>query len=156
MECFTLAAPLDAHVGPGAGSAGRACDGMSSGALPQDADPFDEKTEGTMANTRVPDIALINLGFLMALKEAVVRDPVQASYQFRLHPSDAAVIRDLGFDALESLALDLDRSIVTLRYTGQDLRDLLKTPRRCSTSLPACAELVRADVRSAESVLPGE
>jgi hypothetical protein len=39
-----------------------------------------------MANTRVPDIALINLGFLLALKDAVVRDPVQAYYQFRLHP----------------------------------------------------------------------
>lgn len=81
-----------------------------------------------MANARVSDIALINLGFLLALKEAVVRDPVQACYQFRLHPSDAAVIGDLGFDALESLALGLDESIVTLRYTGEDLRDLLKTP----------------------------
>jgi hypothetical protein len=87
----------------------------------------DLQGEGTMANTRVPDIALINLGFLLALKEAVVRDPVQAYYQFRLHPSDAAVIGDLGFDALESLALGLDQSIVTLRYTGPDLRDQLKT-----------------------------
>lgn len=81
-----------------------------------------------MTNIHVPDIALINLGFLLALKEAVMRDPLQACYQFRLAPSDAAVIRDLGFDALESLALGLDDSIVTLRYTGQDLIDLLKTP----------------------------
>ena len=81
-----------------------------------------------MANAQLTDIALINLGFLLALKEAVVRDPVQACYQFRLHPSDAAVIGELGFDTLESLALGLDESIVTLRYTGQDLRDLLKTP----------------------------
>ena len=43
-------------------------------------------------------------------------------------PSDSSVIRDLGFDALESLALGLDDSIVTLRYTGQDLVGLLKTP----------------------------
>jgi hypothetical protein len=95
-----------------------------------------------MANTRVPDIALINLGFLMALKEAVVRDPVQASYQFRLHPSDAAVIRDLGFDALESLALGLDESIVTLRYTGQDLCDLLKTPPALRNIFTSVRELV--------------
>jgi hypothetical protein len=115
---------------------------MSSGGLPQDVDPFDEKTEGTMADTRVPDIALINLGFLMALKEAVVRDPVQASYQFRLHPSDAAVISDLGFDALESLALGLDESIVTLRYTGQDLCDLLKTPPALRTIFASVRELV--------------
>jgi hypothetical protein len=81
-----------------------------------------------VANAQLSDIALINLGFLLALKEAVVRDPVQASYQFRLQPSDAAAIGELGFDALESLALGLDESIVTLRYTGQDLRDLLKTP----------------------------
>lgn len=81
-----------------------------------------------MANAQLSDIALINLGFLLALKDAVVRDPVQACYQFRLQPGDAAVIGELGFDALQSLALGVDESIVTLRYTGQDLRDLLKTP----------------------------
>jgi len=104
--------------------------------------PFDEQAEGTMANTRVPDIALINLGFLMALKEAVVRDPVQASYQFRLHPRDVAVIADLGFDALESLALGLDESIVTLRYTGQDLCDLIKTPPALRSIFASVRELV--------------
>ena len=105
-----------------------------------------------MANTRVPDIALINLGFLMALKEAVVRDPVQASYQFRLHPSDAAVIADLGFDALESLALGLDESIVTLRYTGPG-------PMRSDQDAPGAAQHLckraragRADVGSAEPI----
>ena len=87
-----------------------------------------QNREDTVTNAQLSDIALINLGFLMALKEAVVRDPVQACYQFRLQPSDAAAIGELGFDALESLALGLDESIVTLRYTGQDLRDLLKTP----------------------------
>jgi hypothetical protein len=81
-----------------------------------------------VADTRVSDIALINLGFLLALKEAIARDPAQACYQFRLQPNDAAVIGELGFDALESLALGLDESIVTLRYTGEDLRDLLRTP----------------------------
>ena len=95
-----------------------------------------------MANTRVPDIALINLGFLLALKEAVVRDPVQAYYQFRLHPSDAAVIGDLGFDALESLALGLDQSIVTLRYTGQDLHDLIRTPPALRNIFATVRELV--------------
>ena len=95
-----------------------------------------------MANARVSDIALINLGFLLALKEAVVRDPVQACYQFRLHPSDAAVIGDLGFDALESLALGLDESIVTLRYTGQDLCDLLKTPPALRNIFASVRELV--------------
>jgi hypothetical protein len=98
--------------------------------------------EGTMANARVSDIALINLGFLLALKEAVVRDPAQACYQFRLHPSDAAVIGDLGFDALESLALGLDESIVTLRYTGEDLRDLLRTPPALRNIFATVRELV--------------
>lgn len=95
-----------------------------------------------MATTRVSDIALINLGFLLALKEAVLRDPVQACYQFRLHPSDAAVISDLGFDALESLALGLDESIVTLRYTGQDLRDLIRTPPALRNIFATVRELV--------------
>ena len=103
---------------------------------------LDLQGEGTMANTRVPDIALINLGFLLALKEAVVRDPVQAYYQFRLHPSDAAVIGDLGFDALESLALGLDQSIVTLRYTGQDLHDLIRTPPALRNIFATVRELV--------------
>jgi len=91
---------------------------------------------------RVPDIALINLGFLLALKDAVMRDPVQACYQFRLAPSDAAVIRDLGFDALESLALGLDDSIVTLRYTGQDLVDLLTTQPALRNIFATVRELV--------------
>ena len=95
-----------------------------------------------MTNIRVPDIALINLGFLLALKEAVMRDPVQACYQFRLDPSDANVIRDLGFDVLESLALGLDDSIVTLRYTGQDLVDLLKTPPALRNIFATVRELV--------------
>jgi hypothetical protein len=95
-----------------------------------------------VADTRVSDIALINLGFLLALKEAVVRDPVQACYQFRLHPGDAAVIGELGFDALESLALGLDESIVTLRYTGEDLRDLLRTPPPLRNIFATLRELV--------------
>jgi hypothetical protein len=98
--------------------------------------------EDTMADTRVSDIALINLGFLLALKEAVVRDPVQACYQFRLQPNDAALIGELGFDALESLALGLDESIVTLRYTGQDLRDLVKTPPALRNIFATVRELV--------------
>jgi hypothetical protein len=106
-----------------------------------------------MATTRVPDFALINLGFLLALKEAVVRDPVEASHRFRLHPSDAAVIRDLGFDALESLALGLDECIVTLRYTGQDLRDLIMTPPALRSIFVAVRELVEpASARPARSV----
>ena len=80
-----------------------------------------------MTDTRVPDIALINLGFLLALKDAVMRNPVLACQEFRLHPADAAVVRDLTFDRLESLALGLDGPIVTLRYTGRDLLDLVTT-----------------------------
>ena len=95
-----------------------------------------------MTKHRVPDITLINLGFLLALKEAVIRDPAQACYQFRLDPSDAALIRDLGFDALESLALGLDESIVTLRYTGQDLCDLIKTPPALRSIFATVRELI--------------
>ena len=99
-----------------------------------------------MANTHVSDIALINLGFLLALKEAVVRDPVQACFQFRLKPGDAAAIAELGFDALESLALGLDESIVTLRYTGQDLCDLIKTPPALRNIFATVRELVEPPV----------
>lgn len=95
-----------------------------------------------MANSHVSDIALINLGFLLALKEAVVRDPVQACFQFRLKPGDATLIAELGFDVLESLALGLDESIVTLRYTGQDLRDLIKTPPALRNIFATVRELV--------------
>ena len=95
-----------------------------------------------MADTLVPDFALINLGFLLALKEAVMRNPVQACQQFRLHPSDAAVVRDLTFDRLESLALGLEESIVTLRYTGQDLRDLVTTPPALRSVFAGVRELV--------------
>ncbi|HEV3239742.1 MAG TPA: hypothetical protein VG429_05020 [Casimicrobiaceae bacterium] len=111
-----------------------------------------------MPDTRVSDIALINLGFLLALKEAVVRDPVQACYQFRLHPSDAAVIGELGFDALESLALGLDESIVTLRYTGADLRDLIKTPPALRNIFATVRQLVEppAPPQRATTAVHGE
>jgi hypothetical protein len=83
-----------------------------------------------------------------------MRDPAQACYQFRLAPSDAAVIRDLGFDALESLALGLDDSIVTLRYTGQDLVDLLKTPPALRNIFATVRELVEpVSVRPSQSPL---
>lgn len=97
-----------------------------------------------MAHERVADVALINLGFLLALKDAVMRDAVRACYQFRLQPSDVAVIRDLGFDAMESLALGLDESIVTLRYTGQDLCDLVRTPPPLRNIFATVRELVEA------------
>ena len=95
-----------------------------------------------MADTRVPDIALINLGFLLALKDAVMRNPVQACQEFRLHPSDAAVVRDLTFDRLESLALGLHEPIVTLRYTGRDLRDLVTTHPALRSIFAGVRELV--------------
>jgi hypothetical protein len=95
-----------------------------------------------MATDRVPDIALINLGFLLALKEAVVRDPARACYQFRLDPADAAMIADLAFDALESLALGVDESLVTLRYTGRDLADLVKTPSALRNVFATLRQLV--------------
>lgn len=107
-----------------------------------------------MANMRLSDIALINLGFLVALKEAVVRDPVQACYQFHLHPSDAAVIGELGFDALESLALGLDESLVTLRYTGQDLRDLVQTPPALRNIFATVRELVEPMLARPEPSTP--
>jgi hypothetical protein len=37
-----------------------------------------------MTDMRVTDIAMINLGFLLALKERVMRDPVKGLYIFRL------------------------------------------------------------------------
>ena len=107
-----------------------------------------------MPDTRVSDIALINLGFLLALKEAVVRDPVQACYQFRLHPNDAAVIGELGFDALESLALGLDESLVTLRYTGADLRDLIRTPPALRNIFATVRELVEPPLAPQRSANP--
>lgn len=95
-----------------------------------------------MADTSIPDFALINLGFLLALKEAIMRNPAQACQEFHLEPGDAALVRDLNFDALESLALGLGESIVTLRYTGQDLRDLVATPPPLRSVFAGVRELV--------------
>lgn len=108
-----------------------------------------------MAATCVPDFALINLGFLLALKEAVMRNPVEACQRFRLHPSDAAVIRDLTFDTVESLALGLDESIVTLRYTGKDLRDLVSTPPALRSIFAGVRELVETAPGRPRRPLPG-
>jgi len=94
----------------------------------------------TMAD--VPDFALINLGYLLALKDAAMRNTARACQQYRMDPADAAVVRDLPFDTLESLALGLDESIVTLRYTGRDLRDLVTTPPALRGVFAGIRELV--------------
>jgi hypothetical protein len=113
---------------------------MSSGELPKGVDLFDERQRAPWQTLAYPTL-LINLGFLMALKEAVVRDPVQASYQFRLHRATPP-FRDLGFDAPGVARPGLDESIVTLRYTGQDLCDLIKTPPALRNIFASVRELV--------------
>jgi hypothetical protein len=61
----------------------------------------------------------------------------------------------LSFDTLESLALGLDESIVTLRYTGQDLRDLVTTPPALRSIFAGVRELVESGQRRPARSSPG-
>jgi len=102
------------------------------------------------ATPRIPDVALINLSFLLALKEAVSRNPAQACCRFNLNPSDVAVIKELGVDAIEALSLDINEPLVMLRYTGEDLVALIKTP----PGLRAVFTAVRDHVEPVDSRTP--
>ena len=103
---------------------------------------------------RIPDIALVNLSYLLALKEAASRDPVGACYKFNLKQADISLIRDLSVDAIETLALGINESLVTLRYTGQDLVDLIRTPPALRSVFTAVRDLVEPGEPSTSQVKP--
>lgn len=66
--------------------------------------------------------------YLMALRDAAVRDITQASYQYGLTRSELEEFAALSFDSIQSIASRMDQSMVKLRYSVGELRELSGMP----------------------------
>jgi len=73
-------------------------------------------------------VHLLNLQFLVALRDALRADPAQASYEYGIDVATAEVIRHASDERLRALSYSLDRALFTLRFGGSDLCDLLQRP----------------------------
>ena len=77
---------------------------------------------------RATDLGFLNLTFLMALREAAARDATRACYQYGLSKDDLAQFARLSVEAIQSIARQMDQSMVTLRFSVNDLRELSALP----------------------------
>jgi hypothetical protein len=82
---------------------------------------------GTQPQTLSP-IHLLNLQFLVTVREALKADPVQAAYEFAIDVATADAIRHCSDDRLRALSCALDGSIFTLRLRGAELAEILQMP----------------------------
>ena len=73
-------------------------------------------------------VHLLNLQFLVALRDALRADTAQASYEYGIDVATAEVIRHASDEGLRTLSYSLDRAIFTLRLRGSELCDLLQRP----------------------------
>lgn len=73
-------------------------------------------------------VHLLNLQFLVALRDALRADPAQASYEYGIDVATAELIRHASDEGLRALSYSLDRAIFTLRLRGSELCDLLQRP----------------------------
>jgi hypothetical protein len=73
-------------------------------------------------------VHLLNLQFLVALRDALRADLAQASYEYGIDVATANVIRNASDEGLRALSYSLDRALFTLRLGGNDLHDLMQRP----------------------------
>jgi hypothetical protein len=76
--------------------------------------------------TRLADVQVMNLVFLLAIQASLNKDPAEACYKFGLCAEDVALLDALkSLERINGLAGNLDRSAFTLR---DDIRELLFAP----------------------------
>lgn len=73
-------------------------------------------------------VHLLNLQFLVALRDALRADAAQASYEYGIDVATAEVVRQASDEGLRTLSYSLDRALFTLRLRGTELADLLQRP----------------------------
>jgi hypothetical protein len=73
-------------------------------------------------------VQLLNLQFLVALRDAVRADPAQASYEYGIDVATADIVRHASDDGLRMLSYSADRALFTLRLRGSELAELLRKP----------------------------
>jgi hypothetical protein len=97
---------------------------------------------GTQPQTLSP-IHLLNLQFLINVREALKADPVQAAYDFAIDIATADSIRHASDDRLRALSCALDGSIFTLRLRGMELAEILQMPAELRAVFAAVRERPR-------------
>ncbi len=85
-------------------------------------------------------VGVLNLMYLMAVREAAARDIAQASYQFGLSRGDLEQLQSLSFEAVQAVASRMDQSMVRLRYSIDQIREW--------TAMPSALAVLMAAVRS--------
>ena len=83
---------------------------------------------GPRSDQTLSAVHMLNLHFLVAVREALRADPAQASYEYGIDIATADVLRQATDEALRSLSHSLDRALFTLRVRGKDLAGLLQRP----------------------------
>ena len=73
-------------------------------------------------------VHLLNLQFLVAVRDALRTDPAQASYEYGIDVATADVLRHASDEGLRTLSYSLDRALFTLRLGGNELHDLMQRP----------------------------
>ena len=73
-------------------------------------------------------VHVLNLQFLIALRDALRADVAQASYEYGVDVATADVVRRASDEGLRALSYSLDRALFTLRLRGPELADLLQRP----------------------------
>ncbi len=73
-------------------------------------------------------VHMLNLHFLVALRDALRTDPTQASYEYGIDVSTAEIVRQASDEGLRSLSCSFDRALFTLRFRGTELSDILQRP----------------------------
>ena len=88
--------------------------------------PHDEV--GPRSDQTLSVVHMLNLSFLVAMREALRADPAQASYEYGIDVATAELLRQATDDGLRSLSHSLDRSLFILRVRGKELAGLLQKP----------------------------
>jgi ribosomal protein L29 len=88
--------------------------------------PHDEV--GPRSDQTLSAVHMLNLHFLVAVREALRADPAQASYEYGIDVATADVLRQATDEGLRSLSHSLDRALFTLRVRGKELAGLLQKP----------------------------
>jgi len=90
-------------------------------------------------------VHVLNLQFLVTLRDALRADPAQASYDYGIDVATAEIVRLASDEGLRTLSYSFDRALFTLRLRGSELADLLQKPPPLRGLLAAVRESKSAD-----------
>jgi len=90
-------------------------------------------------------VHLLNLQFLVVLRDALRADAAQASYDYGIDIATAEIVRLASDEGLRALSYSFDRALFTLRLRGSELAELLQKPPPLRGLLAAVRESKSSD-----------